>query len=49
MGAVLDCVKAYERTDWEKARCADLDEKTIRNAYLSSVVSTRSMMQAFLN
>jgi EAL and modified HD-GYP domain-containing signal transduction protein len=49
MGAVLDCVKAYERADWEKARCAGLDEKTVRDAYLTSVGSTRYMMQAFLN
>ena len=47
MGAALDCIKAYERADWEKARCADLDEKIIREAYLTSVVSSRDMMQAF--
>jgi EAL and modified HD-GYP domain-containing signal transduction protein len=49
MGAALDCVKAYERADWEKARCPGLDEKTIRDAYLTSVISTRGMMQAFVN
>jgi EAL and modified HD-GYP domain-containing signal transduction protein len=49
MGVALDCVKAYERGDWEKARCASLDEKAVRDAYLTSVVSTRCMMQAFLN
>ena len=49
MGAALDCIKAYEHADWEKARCADLDERIIRDAYLDSVVSSREMMQAFLN
>jgi c-di-GMP-related signal transduction protein len=49
MGTVLDCVCAYERADWDKAKCPGLDDKTIRNAYLSSVVATRSMMQAFVN
>ena len=49
LGEALDCIKAYERADWQKARCADLDEKIIRRAYLTSVVSSRDMMQAFLN
>ena len=49
MGAALDCIKAYERADWAKARCVDLREKSIRDAYLTSVVSSREMMQAFLN
>ena len=49
MGVVLACVKAYERADWERACCAGLDEKTVRDAYFSSVASTRCMMQAFLN
>jgi len=49
MGAALDCVQAYEHADWENAKCPGLDEKTVREAYLTSVVSTRSMMQAFVN
>jgi c-di-GMP phosphodiesterase len=49
MGEALDCIKAYELADWQKARCADLDEKVIREAYLTSVVSSRGLMQAFLN
>jgi EAL and modified HD-GYP domain-containing signal transduction protein len=49
MGEALDCVKAYERADWENAKCAGLDEATIREAYLTSVMSTRSMMNAFVN
>jgi EAL and modified HD-GYP domain-containing signal transduction protein len=49
MGTVLDCVTAYERADWDNAKCPGLDDKTIREAYLSSVVATRSMMQAFMN
>jgi EAL and modified HD-GYP domain-containing signal transduction protein len=49
MGTVLDCAIAYERADWDKAKCPGLDDKTIREAYLSSVVATRFMMQAFVN
>ena len=37
MGAALACVKAYERCDWEQTSCDGLDEKKIREAYLSSV------------
>ena len=49
MGAALDCIKAYERADWGNAGCTDLGEKIVRDAYLTSVVSSRGMMQAFLN
>jgi EAL and modified HD-GYP domain-containing signal transduction protein len=49
MGTALECVNAYERADWDNAKCPGLDDKAIRDAYLSSVVATRSMMQAFMN
>lgn len=49
MGTVLECVTAYERADWDKAKCPGLDDKSLRDAYLRSVVATRSMMQAFMN
>jgi EAL and modified HD-GYP domain-containing signal transduction protein len=49
LGTALECTKAYERADWENVWCAGLDEKTVRDAYLTSIVSTRNMMQAFVN
>ena len=43
MGKALDCVEAYERCDWEHTACANLDEKNIREAFLSSVAYTRKV------
>jgi EAL and modified HD-GYP domain-containing signal transduction protein len=43
MGKVLDCVEAYERCDWEHTTCETLDEKNIREAFLSSVAYARKI------
>ena len=45
MGEALDCVQAYERCDWDQTTCHGLDEKKIKEAYLSSVVWTRRSME----
>ena len=49
MGVALECVQAYERGDWDHTRCRNLDEKTIRDAYLSSVAWTRTITQELVN
>jgi EAL and modified HD-GYP domain-containing signal transduction protein len=49
MGAALDCVQAYERCDWENTRCDVLDEKKIREAYLSSVAWSRAVVHELVN
>ena len=43
MAEALDCVQAYERCDWDKISFANLDEKKIREAYLSSLAWTRTV------
>ena len=45
MGEALNCVQAYERCDWEQTACANLDEKKIREAYLSSLTWTRTVTE----
>ena len=42
MARALECVEAYERCDWEKTVCENLDEKHLREAFLRSVTQTRS-------
>jgi EAL and modified HD-GYP domain-containing signal transduction protein len=43
MGEALNCVQAYERCDWEHTSFAKLDEKKIRDAYLTSVAWTNTI------
>jgi EAL and modified HD-GYP domain-containing signal transduction protein len=49
MGDALNCVQAYERCDWDHASCVNLDEKKIRDAYLSSVEWSRSVLHELVN
>jgi EAL and modified HD-GYP domain-containing signal transduction protein len=49
MGTALNCVEAYERCDWEETRCNGLDEKKIREAYLSSVTWSRAVIHELVN
>ncbi len=42
MGTALKCVEAYEQCNWEHARCGDLSESEIRQAYLNSVAWARA-------
>jgi len=49
MGAALQCVEAYERCDWERAAFANLEEKKIREAYLSSVAWSRAVIHELVN
>jgi c-di-GMP phosphodiesterase len=48
MGAALNCVEAYERCDWDRTSCGDLDESRIRQAYLSSVGWARAITEKVL-
>lgn len=41
LGAALGCIQAYEQADWDNTSCGDLDERSIRDAYLRSVNHTR--------
>jgi EAL and modified HD-GYP domain-containing signal transduction protein len=43
MGKALDCVEAYEQCDWDQTTCENLDEKHIREAFLSSVAYARKV------
>jgi c-di-GMP phosphodiesterase len=49
MGKALDCVEAYERCDWENTVCGNLDEKNIREAFLSSVAYARKITSELAN
>jgi EAL and modified HD-GYP domain-containing signal transduction protein len=49
MGTALNCVQAYERCDWERTTCDSLDEKKIREAYLSSVAWSRAVIHELVN
>jgi EAL and modified HD-GYP domain-containing signal transduction protein len=49
MGTALSCAEAYERCDWDQTVCMNLDEKKIRDAYLSSVVWARDVLQELVN
>ena len=46
MGEALNCIKAYERGDWDNARCPTLSETAIRDAYLGSLMATRGITEA---
>ena len=48
MGEAIKCVEAYERCEWNKISCGNLDESEIREAYLSSVAWARAASQAVL-
>jgi c-di-GMP phosphodiesterase len=49
MGSALHCVQAYERCDWERTSCDSLDERKIREAYLSSVAWSRAVIHELVN
>lgn len=36
-GVVLQCVLAYEKRDWDRVRCGNLDQETIREAYIKAM------------
>jgi EAL and modified HD-GYP domain-containing signal transduction protein len=44
MGDALNCVEAYEHCDWTRAICRGLDQKIIREAYLSGVEWARAVL-----
>jgi EAL and modified HD-GYP domain-containing signal transduction protein len=49
LGTSLNCVEAYERCDWERTSCANLDKKKIREAYLTSVAWSRAVIHQLVN
>ena len=49
MGSALSCVQAYERCDWDRTSCGNLEEKKIRDAYLSSVAWSRAVIHELVN
>jgi len=49
LGGALQCVQAYERCDWERTRCLNIEENRIREAYLSSVAWSRGVIQELVN
>jgi EAL and modified HD-GYP domain-containing signal transduction protein len=49
MAAALDCVRAYERCDWDHTSCPNLDEAKIREAYLRAVTWARSVTQELVS
>jgi c-di-GMP-related signal transduction protein len=44
MGDALNCIEAYEHCDWSKAICPGLDQRAIREAYLSGVEWSRGVL-----
>jgi len=46
-GMVLDCVLAYERRDWANVRCGDLDQETIRGAYVKAMAWSIRTLNGF--
>jgi EAL and modified HD-GYP domain-containing signal transduction protein len=49
MGQAVNCVEAYERCDWDRTTFGILDEKKIRDAYLSSVKWSRAVIHELVN
>lgn len=49
MGDAIKCVEAYERCDWAQTVCGNLTEKTIRGAYLTGVLWSRSTLNELAN
>jgi EAL and modified HD-GYP domain-containing signal transduction protein len=49
MGQAVNCVEAYERCDWNRTSFGILDEKKIRDAYLSSVKWSRAVIHELVN
>ena len=49
MGDAIKCVEAYERCDWVQTVCGKLDERAIREAYLTGVLWARSALNELAN
>jgi c-di-GMP phosphodiesterase len=49
MGEALNCVEAYERCDWPRAVCTNLDEKMMCDAYLAGVAWSRAVIHELVN
>jgi len=49
MGEALNCIEAYEHCDWDRTVLSNLDEKKIREAYLSSVAWSRAVIHELVN
>jgi c-di-GMP phosphodiesterase len=47
LGAILQCVMAYERRDWENARCGNLDAEMIRSAYVKAMAWSIRTLNGF--
>jgi hypothetical protein len=45
LGAVLDCVMAYEEADWDRAQCGGIQPETIYDSYVNALEWTRRTMQ----
>jgi EAL and modified HD-GYP domain-containing signal transduction protein len=48
LGQVLQCVIAYEQGDWDRIPDLNLDNQTLKNAYLDSIQWTREVGQEIL-
>lgn len=49
LGEALQCVRAYERCDWEKATFANLDDEKVSQAYLTSIEWSQSAVNELSN
>jgi EAL and modified HD-GYP domain-containing signal transduction protein len=47
LGAILSCVLAYERRDWENARCGKLDQEAVRSAYVKAMAWSIRILNGF--
>jgi EAL and modified HD-GYP domain-containing signal transduction protein len=46
-GVVLQCVQAYEKRDWDRVRCGNLDQETIRGAYIKAMAWAIRSLNSF--
>jgi EAL and modified HD-GYP domain-containing signal transduction protein len=49
LGQILQCATAYEQGDWEQLPDLDLDNATIKNAYLEAIQWTRDVGREILS
>jgi EAL and modified HD-GYP domain-containing signal transduction protein len=47
LGAILECVIAYERRDWDNARCGNLDPEAVRSAYVKAMAWSIRTLNGF--
>jgi EAL and modified HD-GYP domain-containing signal transduction protein len=47
LGSILECVIAYERRDWDNARCGSLNQEAVRSAYVKAMAWSIRTLNGF--